>query len=538
MNPTPASASDRRVALLVAALSLALFALGAPLGVPFSAGVAGALEILEGGWPYRDFWTIYAPGHFFLLAGLFALFGRELLVAALAAAAFGAAACALLFLALRRLHVKRGVAALAALAFAGVLFRTAPTLCSYAPALACGLAGIERTLAAAAAPARRPALAAGAWFGAAAWFKHDVAAYLFASALAAIAAPALLRRRRAQPGALLPLVLGAAGALLPMAALVAATGGREAWRDLFLFPLTGFAAARPEKYPTLIDSWQAARGDLARASAALQWVRHWAPAWTWIALLVLAWRRRSHLLSERLAAAALASVALPLFFAAAQVQTNTHILSMSGLVLGTVAVAWWDQGAGRARGLGAAARAAATLLLLAALADEPARSAAKALDLARRGRTIDAPGAAFILVAPREAEEIEGAARRVRELCAPGEPIYVGVARHDAVVISRPELYLLLDRPNATRYGELHPAIVDREEAQREIAADLDRKGVRVVVLWHVGWPAARFDEIRARRGEVLPGTGSTFLDSWLSLRFESAGRFGELEILVRRRPA
>lgn len=40
--------------------------------------VTGALRILEGGIPYRDFWTLYAPGEFYALAGIFKIFGISL----------------------------------------------------------------------------------------------------------------------------------------------------------------------------------------------------------------------------------------------------------------------------------------------------------------------------------------------------------------------------------------------------------------------------------------------------------------------------
>ncbi|MFN3305660.1 MAG: glycosyltransferase family 39 protein [Candidatus Kapaibacteriota bacterium] len=41
--------------------------------------VYGANRILHGDVPYKDFWTLYAPGQFYLVAGLFYSFGTELL---------------------------------------------------------------------------------------------------------------------------------------------------------------------------------------------------------------------------------------------------------------------------------------------------------------------------------------------------------------------------------------------------------------------------------------------------------------------------
>src|SRR5580692_11140810 len=42
--------------------------------------VTGAMRVLGGQLPHRDFYTNYGPAHFYILAGLFKLFGESLLV--------------------------------------------------------------------------------------------------------------------------------------------------------------------------------------------------------------------------------------------------------------------------------------------------------------------------------------------------------------------------------------------------------------------------------------------------------------------------
>jgi hypothetical protein len=42
--------------------------------------VYGALRVMQGDVPYKDFWAIYAPGQFYVLAGVFKLFGVSLMV--------------------------------------------------------------------------------------------------------------------------------------------------------------------------------------------------------------------------------------------------------------------------------------------------------------------------------------------------------------------------------------------------------------------------------------------------------------------------
>src|SRR5438552_13841495 len=156
--------------------------------MPFSVAIPGALRVLDGQFPYRDFWTIYAPGQFWLLAGLFRLFGRELIVAALANVVLVGAACGVIFTLARRLGASRAAATAATLLFGAIFFRMAPTLTSYQPALLLiligvvqALRGVDESEVSPSASATRalsliagPRFRAGLCFGAAAWFNPDV----------------------------------------------------------------------------------------------------------------------------------------------------------------------------------------------------------------------------------------------------------------------------------------------------------------------------------------------------------------------------
>ena len=41
----------------------------------------GSTRVLDGDVPYKDFWAIYPPGQFYILAGIIKLFGPNLLIA-------------------------------------------------------------------------------------------------------------------------------------------------------------------------------------------------------------------------------------------------------------------------------------------------------------------------------------------------------------------------------------------------------------------------------------------------------------------------
>jgi hypothetical protein len=44
-------------------------------------GLAGADRVIHGDLPYRNFWAIYCPGGYYLVGGLFLLFGPSVIAA-------------------------------------------------------------------------------------------------------------------------------------------------------------------------------------------------------------------------------------------------------------------------------------------------------------------------------------------------------------------------------------------------------------------------------------------------------------------------
>jgi hypothetical protein len=115
------------------------------------------------------------------------------------------------------------------------------------------------------------------------------------------------------------------------------------------------------------------------------------------------------------------------------------------------------------------------------------------------------------------------------------EPIYVGLERHEATVISSPILYYLCDRTPAVRYHELHPGITDREAIQAEMLGWIEGRRVQCVVLWRFGWSTARQDAVHERLRRATPDGGSDTLDLWIEENFETVVASGEFEVLWRR---
>ena len=65
----------------------------------------------------------------------------------------------------------------------------------------------------------------------------------------------------------------------------------------------------------------------------------------------------------------------------------------------------------------------------------------------------------------------------------PGGPVFVANPRFDLVHAGDPLLYVILDRPNPTRYDVMQPGVVTTAKVQREMVRDL--AGTNLVVVWH-----------------------------------------------------
>lgn len=542
MNASPAG---RRDALWVALLAAIVHAPGMFWGIPFGKAVNGGLRVLGGEVPYRDFWSMYAPGQFYAVAGVYRLFGREALAQAAVAVGLTAVAVGLFFSLCRRLDIERRACWTLAGLVTLFLWRTSPGLNHWTLALPLYLAGVERVAAYFETGGPRRLFVAGICFGLAAACKHDVAAYAAAGSISALVLAWWLAGKR-RPAAWRPpwrmaalLVLGSACVGLPLAAALWRVAGADAWRDLIAFPATDFRSVRSEVYPGLLPdtgplrAWLADRSRLDLARDALSSLSGWVylnvPQLAFVLGLGGLLLARARCSPVGLARRLLCLCCLPWFWAAAHVQPNTHILSMALFTLALGGLAWTASSRPRP------ALALACAVYAGALCTHVGMELFLIATQWRQSRVLHLSGVRGIRVPVEEYDLYTGVARFVRGRTSSDEPIYVGVRRHDAVVIGNQRFYFLTGRRNATRYDEMHPAVVDRPAVQLEMIRDLERAGVRCVVRWNFGWPDRRLERIKARRREALPDCGAELLDRYIERHFEPVWRHGEYEILWRR---
>jgi hypothetical protein len=116
--------------------------------------------------------------------------------------------------------------------------------------------------------------------------------------------------------------------------------------------------------------------------------------------------------------------------------------------------------------------------------------------------------------------------RYVRARVPEGQPVFVSNPRFDLVNVGDPLLYVLLQRPNPTRYDVMQPGVVTTAAVQREMVRSLESARPRLVVRW-----------LSPLADQVQPdgaghSTGVHLLDSYLAARYVPVRRFGEYLVL------
>ncbi len=110
----------------------------------------------------------------------------------------------------------------------------------------------------------------------------------------------------------------------------------------------------------------------------------------------------------------------------------------------------------------------------------------------------------------------------IKNNTAEDEKIYVGVQNHDQFLLNDPLIYFLSERGYGTRYHELHPGITTTAEVQQQIIQELQQHRVRMVIL--------------AQRSSQEPNAsrrdnGVNLLDNYLHSRYRMVRELGEYQI-------
>ncbi len=461
--------------------------------------LVGALRVFLGDVPYRDFWSIYGPGQFHLLAAAFELFGVSVLtarvVSLLTSFFLGVTVFKLsAYLVSSKLAAVLGLATVIQLDYFGFHGAPVPTAVLLAMASSYFLIRFFRE------QDRRLLLYCGLFLGVSPLFRHDLGGYaLFAQLLVLI--PFLWTFKRTTFFShMAHYVGGTALAFVPPFVYYVVNVGPGVLYDILInFPLRIFPEVRWLPYPPLLlPNWQQRSllevfnhfqyyvpfviGLIALLFVGAKWLRHRQEAVTSVH-----WWAVVHMFLLGL-----------LFFNQAAVRSDiSHVMPTMIPVL--VGIGLLLDAVYRGKRIGPAKRLTQVVVIasLVCLVLYPVRQKVANLRTEVPGLltlfTHEAPSGMYAFQLERARGiygyphfvHYEPAIEALQQRTEPDDPVFVGNIFHDRIFVNDVMYYFLVDRPIATKYHELHPGLADTRPIQEEIIAELEAADVEHIVLWY-----------------------------------------------------
>jgi hypothetical protein len=512
----------------------------------------GATRVMEGAVPHRDFYAIYGPGQFYVLAALFKIFGVSVLVERIYDTVVRGA-IALLVLIIVNVVAPRAQALLAgAVSLAYLAFAQAYGTAVYS-SLATVLASAAFLSAALARPVSGPGLfAAGTCSGLAMLMRYDIGGAIFGVECAILGVHSWCERTDTRHFArnvirsLAWFGLGYAVVVLPVTAAFMILGVFPDLISQFAVYTPAYVKLRTLPFPGLARLWVEPAEWFAYLPIFVCLV-----AVQTIFIMVRHERMtavgQEHpgappTVSARLKYMLLILIALTLvLFAKGVVRVSMQMALVATLALAG-ALAQPISGRGTiGRALTAAAVLGSLLLGASCLRPEAYRALnniAWAIDPASwmlppggkppDGGSCRLPAEFARLACFRVPQETFETIEYVHQRTAPGDPVFVGLSRHDRVYANDILMYFALDRRSATRWYQFDSGLTTLAPLQQVIVEELLRVKPRLIVLEST-WENEREPNLSS------VSSGVTLLDDYIRQAFEPVATFGQNTVLRAR---
>lgn len=125
-------------------------------------------------------------------------------------------------------------------------------------------------------------------------------------------------------------------------------------------------------------------------------------------------------------------------------------------------------------------------------------------------------------------EDYINSATFIKQNTAPGDLIYVGSARHDKLFVNSVALYYAAERLPATKWFELHPGVQTQERIQLEMIQEFTRNMPIYIIT------DSRWDSI-AEPNKSKNSSGINSLDKYIEKNYTHDITFGTVRILSKR---
>jgi hypothetical protein len=521
--------------------------------LPYDEGLSlyGAVRVLHGQLPYRDFWTMYGPGEFYVLAGAFRLFGVYALWGRVLFLAVNSVSLAAVFYVAEELTQRLWWS----LGTAAVVFVWLSSVGSYEfpvyPALTLILIAAVLMLRRWRDGGPRWAIYAGLALGIAALFRHDLALYaLVALCIAAVfdklrdPAHALRERRRRAGAELLRLVVAAAAIVVPVVVLLLVfVPAHDLYYGLLYVPARIYPKVRALPFPHLREvlhgldplrhlTTPPALGD---AEYNIVWFPPIAVAMS-LVWFVPVLRKRELPRFQVTGYLALFLLTALLFLKGIVRVAPLHMLQavVPAIVLLGCSLARWQRVHGAARAALGFSGVWLAICVVAASHRDVNTLRANVLRLRNaEGRESFAAlchppaglrGARCLELGDEEAQAILYVERHTE----PDDKIYVGAMRHDKLFANDIAFYFFSARESATKWHDLHPGVETTAPIQRQMISDLEHNHAAYVI---------REPEDTVEPNGSNVSSGVRLLDDYIEQNYRPERSFGEIEILRRTTP-
>lgn len=521
---------------LVATTLLLLFVVAVlliPMRIPFNIydegfAVFNATRVMAGEVPYRDFWAIYPPGQFYMLAGVFKVFGTSLLVSRV----YDTLVRLTIALAIWLIARKTTSSAFAYLAFAvAALLLGSAGFYAYAvfPAMALGLLAILALLAYTDTGRRDRLVLAGVLIGLSMFIRWDIGAYAGVSVAAALLLFRLLQAAPDSPlstrsrAAVTEIAIPAAAALAVVIVcygLVGAAGGfGNLWDQVIAVPTTHQHKVRWLPYP---DVWPPPED--TESLAFWGWLHFYTPlliyATALIVYMVSILTKRVVFDTRFAGRVAMLVFGVLLFAQALSRYDYIHVIPTS-IPASFVAITLLSPDV--AASINRFVRPVYVLLLAAFVllyVVAPVR-------LLQKTWRDFSPLACYSQIerascAPLSRDQAQ-AVSFIQTHSQEGDLLFVGNQRHDLLLISDVGFYFLSGRLAASRYSELFPGVATTLPVQQAIIQELESKHVRWVVLADIG--------VWSEPNDSAISSGVIELDEFIRANYKNVAEFGVYQI-------
>jgi hypothetical protein len=516
-----------------------------------------AVRVLNGEIPHRDFYVLYGPGQFYILAALFKCFGTSVLVERAWDSVVRGCSVVLVFIIVSQVGAPRSVAFLASVASLVWLGSFGTYGYPVFPALAAALASLAFLVPAFGREGSATRLVtAGVCAGFVMLFRYDVGVAIFGVGCAILAfsrwseGSAKANFLRAAMRALLLFGLGFAVVVGPMIVAFTFLGVMpDLIFDIIIYPAHYYIRMRSLPFPGLSSLW----ADPGKFDVFLPVVLCAAA----VPAIVAVARNRGRIENVSKGAArqpdieatllwtllALVIVTL-VFFAKGVVRVSTAHMAMA--LISSLALTGVVARAVRGRGLiafGSLIGAVCSISILTfpimhsalwqaersiSWAMDPASWRLSATGLpAESGSCRIHAGFERMVCFPMSSDTME-TVRYIGERTAPDTSIFIGLSRHDRIFANNSLLYFIMKRFPMTKWHEFDPGLQTTEPIQQEMIGELRRGRPELIVL-------GRYWEDANEPNESSLSSGVTILDDYLKSAFEPVATFGANTVLRAR---